>query len=271
MNDMMLNEEYFNELEITNNDISDISDNTGIAYSMLDEFIEYIKSSYTSTLTFTKNSKDITLSGLYEFVTELKKKLSYLFKIYNIEYSEFVVFANMYNKNVDNTYNNTADNEQKLYQHNDFVIITPNDFSEDDELMCSNISIRVFVNYPVFKPKQFVLFLKNIIHITYHYNHQICLIGLKKYVSFNSSLKSIKKNHLYLSKSTYTVKFGKDCNLLKNYDPVYFLDFFDYFYGKDYTDDVIMRESRYKEVSPGSGIYKDDKGDIYMADSRTVR
>lgn len=57
MNVMMLNEEYFNELEITNNDINDISDNTGIAYSTLDEFIEYIKSSYTSTLFFAKKLK----------------------------------------------------------------------------------------------------------------------------------------------------------------------------------------------------------------------
>lgn len=257
LNDMLINEDYFNELEIDNNDINAVdNDESVITYSTPDEFTRHMKSLYTSSLVMLKDKQNITLQQLYELVTELKKRMSYIFNIYNIEYSaEFAVTTKTLKKDID--YTHGLPGEPKLYNYKGIVIITGNDFSETDDLVCYNTNIQVYINYPVFKPRQVVSFIKNIMQIAFH-NKQICLIKLQK-----------NKSYLSLSNTDYKITFGKYSNImLKKYDPVYFIEYFDFFFGKNSTNEIIKQQSRYKEVVQGSGIYKDDEGDIYTHSPR---
>ena len=97
---MLINEDYFNNIDIEEDDIK----NTDIVEKLTpEEYYEYCKSHYSQTIVIhisdvLKYNQTWVVKTMPDILTELSKKIHYLFNIFDIEYSDIVCVENVSEK-----------------------------------------------------------------------------------------------------------------------------------------------------------------------------
>ena len=151
---MLINEDFFNDIDIKEDDIRDIDNTVGITFRNGDEFIEYCRSHYGYSLEIRFEDKD------YEYIKpkmmkKISKVLYQLFDSYGIEHSEAFIIENCFDDNKVS---------YKLFDYG-YKHLSPKDpekksFDEyDEDIVC----VMICLNIPVFSKRQAEMFLYRIV------------------------------------------------------------------------------------------------------------
>ena len=135
---MILNEDYFDDIEITDDDI-DISNNN--EYATPEEWFMDMKSKYTHCI-------EIPLSQDYQWKWDLQlilKRLFYVFDTYGIEYSE-PILQEYAKRNFRNNYSKC-----NFINYNKYKLILNYKTLEDVNNSDNDISVVIFFNLPEVK------------------------------------------------------------------------------------------------------------------------
>ena len=162
---MILFEDYFKDIEISDDDID--VDKTDESLSG-NEFIEYCQKRYSHTICIKMSNKtDMNITALADIIDNLKKYLEYLFNIFNIEHSD--IFG------ADDTAE-IQSNSGKLnifMLNNNIKFISAIDDIDSETYRYYYLFLVVYVNFPEFNTKTAVRFVKSLITTTYKHQYNM--------------------------------------------------------------------------------------------------
>lgn len=202
---MLINEDYFKDIEISDNDIYD-SENTVTDNEYDPESLfNYLTSRYSHCMTIcvrTVGEQDIyKVEKLWENLSQLFKRLNYLLNLYGIEYSEPIFLDK---KRLRMCYKNY--NKFKIFDFKGFKVITIQSHLTIGTL--NTIYPTIYFNLPEFNT------LKN----AYKF-----IVNLTKIIWYDNFHKTIISNKIQSSEDSLTF-FGKNPFMYINRDDIIMLN-----------------------------------------------
>lgn len=151
---MLINEDFFNDIDIKEDDIQNIDNTVGITFRNGDEFIEYCRSLYDYSLEIRFEDED------REYIKpntmkKISKALYHLFDLYGIEHSEAFIIENCFEENkisyklFDYGYKHLSVKEPEKKSFDEY----------DEDIVC----VMICLNIPVFSKRQAEMFLYRLV------------------------------------------------------------------------------------------------------------
>ena len=154
---MILNENYFDDIEITDDDIQSPEDDAPSSYDkydnpeqmLIDMKSKYAQCIYIPLMHYCQRKYDLSL---------ILKRLFYIFNAYSIEYSE----PTLQEHAEQNLYKNYF--RCNFINYNGYKLISNHNTPEEVDSNCNDISIVIFFNLPdVHSYKSACVFISNIL------------------------------------------------------------------------------------------------------------
>lgn len=165
---MIVNEDYFNKLKITDDDIVvDSNEHNKYDLDTANEFLQYCKDSFDHTLIIDIiEMKTITLDEVYYYAQLFRKKLYVLFDCFNIQHSELFISDNQANMS----------SNLNMFKCHDCKFISPEDvkdMSHKDGLF----HLVIYLRFPEMTPRTAIRFIDNLLKLIWKQKRNIKRYG----------------------------------------------------------------------------------------------
>lgn len=183
---MVINEDYFKDIEITDDDIRDDHDSHIPQEQDIATLDQHLKSHYEHCIIFsTKYMSDLEKpdSKIWIFtVPKILKNIEYIFNIYNIEY-EYIIR--------DNSEGNI---NMKYWNIKNYNILSSYKIKNSDALFFGNsLNIYFYVKFPNFNYKESYYFVNRLFTVTILQNH---ISDTFKWIMFTKKPISLCKEYI---------------------------------------------------------------------------
>ena len=239
---MLLTEDYFNGLDIENEDINSNDDNLS-SYTASEQF-EYFSNHYEDTISL-NISKKMNIGVLINNVEILAKRINYLFDLYDVEHSKAILCDNT----VGYAYIGNYMDRVRVYERPQFNMFTTDyEFisgnSINPEYNYSDMYIIFYVKYPKFSYKKAYSFVQHLMKIVwntidYYFLSNISLLYPVCVPNLKQNGYSNKVAYIYPEHMNNTVN---DCIGEELWIDGFFRHIMEYFFGEnEKTENLISK------------------------------